>query len=412
MRFKHVPEDFVVEELLGLGPQPRGPFALYRVQKRDVPTLVVQEKLAGQLGLPRSRVQFPALKDKNAVATQWAAVQVGGNCPRHLDGPGFTAELAGFLGRPLAPRDLQGNQFRLVLRDLSAQEVPALCRAFDLLAAQGWPNYFDLQRFGSWNPRLGFPGKLVLQGDCAGALRAYLAEPLVGDPPEVLRLKAMARERWGDWAALKSAAPRSNLRSVLAFLVDHPQDLRRALNLVTPRVLSLWLSAYQSFLWNRVSSGYLQEVLQGQDLAALPMPWGDVFVPQGVLPPDLLVKVENVGIPLLWHRVQIVDLGVRRLVEEVLGQEGFELQDLKARVLKRAFLSRGGRRLWVRAQEAQWPGDAQDEFFPGQRKVALALTLEPGSYATLFLRILALVAGIPVVQVPVCQVSAEEEGTE
>ncbi len=400
MRFKHVPEDFEVEELLTLQPRPQGPWALYRVTKRGLPTLAVQEQLAVQLRVPRAQVHFPALKDKQAVATQWASVKARAGLPLRGEGPGFVAERMGFLARPLRPQDLRGNRFCLVLRDVGESEAGRLQEAFHVLVDEGWPNYFDLQRFGSWSPHLGFPGKLLLKGDCEGALRAYLAEPLVGDPPEVLRLKTLARAHWGDWAFLKSVAPRSNLRSVLAFLVDHPSDFRRALNLVTPRVLSLWLSAYQSFLWNQMSSAYLKQVLQGQRTVSLAMPWGEVVAPAGPWPADLRTRVENLEIPLLWHRVSLPEGEVARLAEEVLAQEGLGLHDLKARVLVRAYLARGSRRLWVRPEEPRWLGQEPDDLFPGRHKARMQLTLPPGSYATLFLRILARWAGIHEVQGP------------
>ena len=112
----------------------------------------------------------------------------------------------------------------------------------------GLPNYFDRQRFGSYAPGQGFRGKKILERDAEGALRAYLSQPFGGDPPEV-------RGHWGEWELLFEAAPPTC--AVCSFLKDHPTDFRKALNLVTPRLLSLWLSAYQSFLWNRAAGRHL-----------------------------------------------------------------------------------------------------------------------------------------------------------
>ena len=105
----------------------------------------------------------------------------------------------------------------------------------------GLPDYFGRQRFGSYAPGQGFVGKKILERDVEGALRAYLSQPFRGDPPSVRAFKSLAREHWGEWELLFEAAPRpSNPRSVLTFLKDHPTDFRKALNLVTPRLLSLW----------------------------------------------------------------------------------------------------------------------------------------------------------------------------
>ncbi|MFN3346463.1 MAG: tRNA pseudouridine(13) synthase TruD, partial [Candidatus Bipolaricaulaceae bacterium] len=68
MRLKAIPEDFCVAEVLAIPLEERGPYAVYRVKKRALPTLEVQAALAQRLGLPPSAVQFPALKDKMAIA--------------------------------------------------------------------------------------------------------------------------------------------------------------------------------------------------------------------------------------------------------------------------------------------------------------------------------------------------------
>ncbi|MCR4392377.1 MAG: tRNA pseudouridine(13) synthase TruD [Candidatus Acetothermia bacterium] len=390
MRFKHVPEDFQVEELLSIRPEPRGTYPVYRVEKRGLPTLAVHDRLAARFGIAPGAVRFPALKDKDALAVQYCTVDTR-SASTWVSGPGFSARRVGFLPRPLSPRDLAGNRFRIVLRDLDPEEVPALRARWEALACAGFPNYFDLQRFGSWSRRLGFPGKLILQGDVEGALRCYLAEPLVGDPPGVLRFKRLAREHWGDWATLKAHAPKSNLRSVLSFLADHPTELKKALNLVTPRVLSLWLSAYQSFLWNRTASRHLAWRLQeaGVPPAYLATPFGALVSPaDGVLAPPLseLLRLE---IPLLSHRTRITDPAMGSIVEEVLREEGLRLPDLRARALHRVYLGQGTRRLWAVPTEAAWLGEDEDERFPGRRRVTMTFTLPPGSYATLLLRALA-----------------------
>lgn len=396
MRIKVLPEDFQVEEILGIEPEGKGPYALYRVEKRNFTTLEAAGRLAARLGLPPSALAFPALKDKRAVAVQHGTVKTSGKpLPKEIEAPGLKALLLGFLPRPLSPKDLLGNRFTVTLRDLSAEELPALReRAFHLFR-QGFPNYFDLQRFGSFGLRLGFPGKFLLLGKWEEALRAYLAEPLLADPPAILRFKKFARENWGDWKALKKEAPRGNLRGVLTFLCDHPGDFQRAVNLITPRILSLWLSAYQSALWNRVASAVLRELLP--EPAELRYPWGILAIPPYPLPEDLPNKLQGLEIPLphakalfpaggeAWNKGDLL----RSTFDQVLSAEGLSPKDLRARGLKKAFLPRGTRFLWVTPQEAEILGDEPDELFPGQRKLRLVFFLPPGSYATLFLRLLS-----------------------
>lgn len=383
----------VLRPLEGLGES--GPFVLYRVRKRAATTLEVQARMARALGLPRAAVVFPALKDRDAVAVQYATVRAGAlRAPARTEGPGFVAERVGFLPRPLASADLAGNRFTVTVRDLDRREAESLGQRLEKAARQGIPNYFDDQRFGSRTEAGDFPGRRILLRDAEGALRAYLAEPQAGDPPEVRAFKREAAAQWGNWHHLLDIAPRpSNFRSVLTFLRDHPDDFRRALNLVTPRLLSLYLAAYQSLLWNRIVARYLTALLGSPvgfvEVAGEPLPLFAELADH--LPPDLAV-------PLPHHRARYEDPLLAGIVADVLAAEGLTPSDLKPRLLKRAYLPHGARPVVLRPADGEAATPAPDERFPGRWKVTLRFSLPPGAYGTLLVK-------------ATCQVLLEAPGT-
>ena len=389
MRIKFLPEDFIVEEVLAARLAQGGRYAVYRARKRAITTLQLQRRLAAALNRPHSAVAFPALKDKQAVAVQFSTVRGPG--PLRVAGHGFTAERVGWLDWPLSPNDVAGNRFTVTLRDLGEGEVTHATARLGEIARWGLPNYFDAQRFGSRLADGVFPGKLILQRDAAGALRAHLAGQQAGDPPKVRAFKAFAAEQWGDWAAIFQRAPKpSNYRSVLTYLRDHPDDYRRALNLVTPRVLSLYLAAYQSFLWNRLAGRYLQARLEAEDVSMARLDVaGETLPVYGQLPEEALASLQDLRLPLLHHRLLFDDPVVAALIEEILQQEGFQVRDLKARVLKKAYLGKGARALLVLPEDLAWDPVEADERFPGQYRLTLRFFLPRGSYATLLLKVAA-----------------------
>jgi tRNA pseudouridine13 synthase len=390
MRFKVQPEDFWVEEQIRLSLLPRGSFSVYRVHKRGVTTMGVQAQIARAIGVPQSDVVFPALKDKKAVVVQHAAVR--GTGPARLSGKGFRAEFLGRSLHPLSPADVSGNRFTLVLRDLSDQEVVHIQERLLEVSRFGLPNYFDQQRFGSLAPGEDHVGKRILCRDAESALRAYLTQPFVGDPGRVREFKAFAAQHWGDWEAMFEAAPRpSNYRSVLTYLRDHPQptdiEYRKALNLITRRLLSIYLAAYQSLLWNRIAARYLEVHLSGAVESPYVEIGGERLPTYHELPRDW--DRERV-IPLPNHRAAYGEPSLGELVTQVLDREGLALNDLKARILKRAYLAKGKRTLLLFPEGLSASGPEPDERYNNRTKLTLDFSLPRGSYATLVVKILAL----------------------
>jgi tRNA pseudouridine13 synthase len=386
MRIKVTPDDFVVEEHIGLQLAAAGPWAIYRLRKSGLTTLQARERIAAQLKLANQRVVFPALKDKEAVATQFFAIPAG--YPPTVSGERFDAERVGFCGRPLRGSDVVGNAFRIVLRDLDATHVVQLARSLEACGATGIPNYFDEQRFGSFSSEAGFIGKTILLRDAEGAVRAYLTQPFQGDPREVRAFKERAAALWPAWGEMMQAAPRpSNYRSLLTFLLDHPEDFRRALNLIPQRLLALYLAAYQSYLWNRIAAAFLQTVYAhaAAPLAHVRVVDQDFPVHRGWSPS--LEDLRDASIPLLHHRAQVDSPDLAEIVGNVLQAEGLALEDLKARILTKAYLPKGNRPLLVFAEHLRIDEPRADERFAGRVKLTVRFVLARGSYASLLLKI-------------------------
>jgi len=360
---------------------------VYRVRKVGCTTLAVQTRLAAQLNLPRQRVVFPALKDKEAVTIQFATLPA--SAPEILAGSGFEAQRIGYRQAPLAPADLLGNHFDIVMRDIPGAQAGALRCALLALGEQGLPNYFDEQRFGSYAPDGGFIGKAILQRDATQAIYAYLAQPWRGDPPPIRAFKRRAARLWPDWGAIMAVAPRpSNYRSVLTYLQDHPEGFRKALNLIPQRLLALYLAAYQSHLWNRIAAAWLEKSYQ-----QMRAPWGQLEIAETFLPFHIEMDAATLellrpeSLPLLTHHSTYRPEELGLIAEHLLAQEGLTQADLKARILERAYLARGQRPLLLWPQELKVDAPQPDERFPSQQALRVRFALPSGSYATLVCKV-------------------------
>lgn len=379
MRIKRLAEDFKVEELVDLPVNEGGAYAYYQVEKWGQPTLLVRDALADHLKVTSSNVVFLGSRDKNALAIQYASIRQ--RVPEVVEGADFVARLAGWGPRALRTSDLKGHRFTIVARDLPEAKARTVAEVMAEIVQDGMPNYFDVARFGSFSEE-GFIGKAILMRDAEEAIRLYLSAPMAGDPREFRTFKQLVRSHWGQWGYLLHQAPRpSNFRSVLTFLKDHPQKFRKALNLIQDRLLSIYLVAYQSWLWNGILGRYLDEKTQPEfwiEVAGCRLPLTQKRPP---LPEHFRLSMPNL--------TAVYPPDLAPIVDAVLAEEGITLEDFKARVLRRVYLPKGERRVWFSPLEVEVGAPEPDGVFTGRWSIPVAFTLLPGHYATLVMKALA-----------------------
>jgi tRNA pseudouridine13 synthase len=165
--FKQHNEDFVVTELPLQPPGGEGEHVWLDVEKNGANTAFVAQQLALAAGVQERDVGYAGLKDRNALTRQWFSIYLPkGETPdlTQLQHAEFKVLAQSRHVKKLRPGDLQGNRFRIVLRDVVG-ERSAVEANLQAIAAQGVPNYFGAQRFG-------FDGGNVEQG------RAMLAREI------------------------------------------------------------------------------------------------------------------------------------------------------------------------------------------------------------------------------------------
>nr|ACH85566.1 TruD-like protein [Actinomyces sp. Lu 9419] len=218
---KHVPEDFLVRENLVVPLTADGPYRYLLLRKRGLTTSEAVRLLARHTGLEPGEVAYAGLKDEDGVTEQLvsvpAAAPLDGDVELAEPGGGtLRATHHGHGAEPLVVGGLNGNGFRVVVRDLDESIATALATAgrINLL----FVNYYDTQRFGV----PGGPKRTHLVG---AALNA-------GDPGTALR----------ELAGL--AAPESP--AAAAWTGDSGAFFRS----LDPRTVAFYRSAHSSAQWN------------------------------------------------------------------------------------------------------------------------------------------------------------------
>lgn len=151
---KHVPGDFVVEEIPAYAPSGEGDFDYLWVEKVDVAGPVLAKEIARRLKIPRGEVGMAGMKDRRARTRQWLSVPARRDTPAEaIVGPvGQTGEIrlleVSRHGNKLKTGHLLGNRFEVRVRERAPEGDAEVVAAVAAMAARGFVNTFGAQRFG------------------------------------------------------------------------------------------------------------------------------------------------------------------------------------------------------------------------------------------------------------------------
>lgn len=381
MKLKRLPDDFRVEELTDFAAD-GGPFALYVLEKRSLGTLEAVAAIVRKWNLARERVAYGGLKDKHAVSRQYITIHNGP--PHNLRQTNFEILYQGQASREFRADHITGNRFELVLRDLTPPQLAHAQRGLEAAARDGLPNYFDSQRFGSLGESGEFLALPWCRGDYERAVWLALADPNPRDRPDQREEKRLLREHWGDWSACRGALANSPLGSVVNFLAHNPRNFRSAITYIRQDLRSLYLAAFQSYLWNQMLAEFLREQL-GQDQSGNSEKEEDSIAFYSVLTDDQRAVLASAVLPLPSARLHLADGPTKELIERVLGRHGLEQREMRIKYPRDSFFSKGDRAVIFFPRNLRHE-PAEDDLYPGQQKLCLAFDLPRGSYATILVK--------------------------
>lgn len=382
MKLKQQPEDFRVEELTDVLPS-IGPFAFYRMDKSGWSTPDAVQAVRRRWHLDPNRLSYGGLKDRHAQTTQYLTVFHGPQ--RDLVHHDVRLTYLGQVPDPYLSKDIRANRFRLTLRSLEAPELDTVGKALGELQADGVPNYFDDQRFGSVQAGGEFVAKAMVLGDFEKALRLALTAPYEHDRGPAKKEKELLRTHWGDWPNLKQRLPRGHARSLVDYLVGHHNDYRGAVARLRPELRGLYLSAYQSHLWNRMLARWLETRCPAEQLIPVDLRLGTVPMHRN-LGPETRAELAALQLPLPSARLKL-DPSDPRLpfMDAILAEEGLEMKQLQVKGLRELFFSKGDRAGLCLPTNLTFESGT-DELQPRKSKMVLAFDLTRGSYATLVVK--------------------------
>ena len=143
-------EDFEVEELPAVEPSGQGSHLWLWIEKNQANTDWVATQLAKAGGCSPRDVGYAGMKDRHAITRQWFSMPSAAGAKGDFADPGIEGVRilqTSLHEKKLRRGVLQGNRFRILLRDLDG-DTSSLDARLNFIATRGVPNYFGQQRFG------------------------------------------------------------------------------------------------------------------------------------------------------------------------------------------------------------------------------------------------------------------------
>ncbi|MCS7104528.1 MAG: tRNA pseudouridine(13) synthase TruD [Thermofilaceae archaeon] len=406
-KLKERPEDFVVIEI-SLGnveclpgvaerlSSGTGDYTWFLLEKRNIDTITALRLVACSVGVSYKKISVAGLKDTKAVTFQLASVE---GVPPESFPPQICSKVrihdAFRMPFKLTAGMLQGNRFEVKVKcvELSYDEVnERVAKIQEELKYVGAPNYYGYQRFGTIRPLTHIIGKLILKGSFKEAVYIFLTKVYPLESPKAKEARTYLESTWDVKGALEAFPNKlHHERTILRYLLKHPNDYSGAIRALPLSVRRLCVEAYQAYLFNLILSRRL-----GQELPLNQPIKGDLVALKGYETAVIRVRDSNldkvkelvsrgcaevVGNVFGYASVLSEDLP-GMLEKEVLSEEGISLDEFKVRSMPE-LSSRGTfRALTLTPEGLRWRLDKYNE----QYSVNFSFKLRKGEYATVLLR--------------------------
>jgi tRNA pseudouridine13 synthase len=396
------PEDFIVSEVSNYPSKKEdGKFAIADVTSVNWETNILVRELSNWLHISRQRIGFAGTKDKRAMTTQLMSFY---NIPKQklseIKIHNVKIDNIYYSNHPVKIGNLLGNQFEIIVRNInddSNLEQGQKIASF-IEDNNGFPNFFGIQRFGIIRPITHIVGKYIVKNDFEKAVMTYIANPIKGEDEESYELRKNLQETYDFSEALKKYPNNLNFeKAILNKLVQNPKDFIGALKELPKNLLSMFVYAYQSYLFNKILSERIRQKIPINQAII-----GDLILPirKGIFN-ETPIPVSEKNIKKVNYQISkgnavvsgvlfgsdsvFCDGEIGEIEHKIIKKENFDPRDFI--ICDIPFISSSGSRRPIFAKIKDLNFELiEDELDTNKKAVNIKFELKKGSYATSLLR--------------------------
>ncbi len=377
------PEDFVVEEKSDLPLGGGGEYRVYELTKSDWNTLDLIHFLSRFTALPISQFSYGGKKDKHGLTRQFIAIRSSRDFSR--EGKNFTLQSLGFMDRPMGPDLIKGNAFTIAIRDLDHPDIIESNAA--MVIKTGFPNFFDDQRFRSYDPQRGFFAEKIIKRHWNGALQVFLTSVRDEDSKKERWRKQALFDSWRDWPACLALSWGPFEKNIFSYLNAHPKNVIAALQLIPEEEVSMLFAAFQSHIWNETLRRLIR--LKVDTVKEITGKEGNYRFWRA-LDERTFDDLKNAEIPTAAAKMIFPDDLIRSIHEQILKEKGLRSGLFRTKALRKVYFRSFGRKALVIPGDFHVLSGEEDELHTGKKKLTVSFFLPRGSYATMLIKRLSL----------------------
>ncbi len=376
--FKECDEDFLVTEIPAYLPCGEGEHLYLEIEKRGITTPEAIKRIGRALNIQEREIGYAGMKDSKGITRQTLSLpRITPEAALGLQLPGITPLNAAFHKNKLRLGHLRGNRFKILVRGVAQGGADHARETLRILEQRGVPNFFGAQRYGvQGNSHL--IGGALLRRDFRGAVDALMGDPAgITDQRWREGVAAYHRGEYEESVRLLPGFCRTE-RDVVQRLVQRPDAYEQAFRAINPRLQKLYLSALQSWLFDKLLEERLPtfDLVEEGDLAYRHDNGACFLVTDAIAeaPRALLREISPSG-PLFGCKTTLPAGIVKEREERLLAEEGLSPEQFD---LPGGLRMEGERRPFrILLGEPEMSREGSD--------LLLSFTLPKGSYATVVL---------------------------
>ncbi len=379
-------------------------YTTFNLIKINKDTFEAMKEISQALKISQNLMYYSGLKDRRSISVQ--KISIRGNYVKELKELNIRDlffRCIGLTKKPIKLGANRGNNFTIVIRNIEDKKnlKKNIDDLIEFLGKKGFPNYFGLQRFGTYRPNSHIVGRYLLEGNFEKAFDEFVSEKYSSEDPQLQSIRSDVKNS-NDLERIYKNFP-NNLsyeKSMIKHLIDFPGDFKGCFEAIPSDLKNLLISSFQSYIFNkmislRVKMGIpLLKPVKGDTISILDDDNGSItqikYIFGGLYDQYLkeAIKLNRAAIviPLIGYKTNLDDFPLMKTLFKEINKQEHINKDIFMSDFLYEFDFKGSFRAMIIKPTGLEVELIDDDVFPNKKKLRLEFSLQKGSYATMLLR--------------------------